>query len=68
MNDGAIPPTLSLCRSCLQYVYSLDETCPHCGSNPRRESRRYVEGNYRFFEAAKRIEHLIERAGRRRPR
>jgi hypothetical protein len=66
--NGAVPPTLSLCRSCLQYVYSLDDACPHCGSDPRRESRRYVEGNYRFFEAAKRVEHALERVSQRRAR
>jgi len=41
-----LPPTLSLCYGCLQYVHEGTEVCPHCGGNVpalAREQRELEE-------------------------
>ena len=59
--NGRKPVNLQLCRSCLEYVYDLKRKCPHCRSSPKLESQRYRDGNYKFFEASKRIERILEK-------
>ena len=55
------PPTLVLCRQCVEYVYEDTETCPHCGRNAREIGARYREGGYMVAEAIGQIERALER-------
>jgi len=55
------PPTLVLCRQCVQYVYEGTETCPHCGRDARMIGPRYRDGGYMITEAMGQIERALER-------
>jgi hypothetical protein len=55
------PPTLVLCRQCVQYVYEGTETCPHCGGNAREIGARYRGGGHQVTEAIQQIERALER-------
>ncbi len=55
------PPTMTLCRQCVQYVYGGTETCPHCGRNTREVGERYRAGGHQMTEAIRQIERALER-------
>ena len=55
------PPTLVLCRQCVEYVYAGTERCPHCGRDAREIGARYREGGYMVAEAIGQIERALER-------
>jgi predicted amidophosphoribosyltransferase len=55
------PPTLVLCRQCVQYVYEGTETCPQCGRNAREMGAHYRNGGHQVTEAIQQIERALER-------
>lgn len=54
---GALPPKLKVCRSCDQYVWPHEETCPHCAADLAEVERQHAT-------AAERRRALIEQAQR----
>jgi hypothetical protein len=58
---GRAPPTLVLCRQCVEYVYEGETACPHCGGDPRQPSVRYLAAGYAPIEAMNRLDRALER-------
>lgn len=52
--EDAPLPKLALCRSCSQYIWPHEVTCPHCQANIAAAEARYVE------EAARQRQILVE--------
>jgi hypothetical protein len=59
--QGLPPPTLILCRQCVQYVFEGTETCPHCGRDAREIGARYRDEGYLAADAIRQIERALER-------
>lgn len=45
--EGRIPPRLSLCRACRQYIHAHERHCPHCQANVAEAEARHQEDRQR---------------------
>jgi Y-X(10)_GDL-associated radical SAM protein len=54
-----VPPSLTLCRGCEQYVYPGTDICPFCGGNVRALADGYADQQREIAEAATRLRDLL---------
>jgi Y-X(10)_GDL-associated radical SAM protein len=54
-----VPPSLTLCRGCEQYVYPGTESCPFCGGDIRALADGYAQQQREIAEAAARLRDLL---------
>ena len=68
--EDRIPPTLTLCRGCEQYVQPGTITCPFCGGNVRALMKAYERREMKIAAAAANLRAVLaglSEAGERKP-
>ena len=56
---GRIPPKLAVCRACNQYIYSHEESCPHCGASVAAAAAQHEKVVNHRREVLERLERLL---------
>ena len=56
-----VPPLLTLCRGCEQYVHPGTESCPFCGGNVDELARAYAAKEAQIAAAAERLRTVLSR-------
>lgn len=54
-----VPPTLTLCRGCEQYVHPGTETCPFCSGDVGALAAAWEDREQRIAAAAARVQELM---------
>src|SRR4029077_15298472 len=54
-----VPPSLTLCRGCEQYVHPGTESCPFCGGDIRALADSYAQRQRDIAEAATRLRNML---------
>lgn len=52
---------LIVCKSCTQYIYLEEETCPLCNSNPNIASDAYLKSDLGLADARARLERALKK-------
>ena len=57
--EDRVPPTLTLCRGCEQYVHPGTETCPFCSGNVTELAYAYARREAAIAAAADRLRAVL---------
>lgn len=57
--EGSVPPRLSLCHACNEYVHAHETTCPHCAADIGTSARTYEQAVQRRHALMNELERLL---------